>query len=77
MRAQMLVATFVLALAASASAQVLTSPYQPAGSAADLLSRASRMAAEAERRFAKPPAQAPGWAHGSGTGTLRRPVSSR
>jgi hypothetical protein len=77
MRVKMLVATFVLGLAFSASAQVLTSPSQPAGSSADLLSRAARMAAGNQRRFSKPPASAAGWAHGGESGTLRRAVPSR
>jgi hypothetical protein len=71
MRVKTLVAASLLALATSASAQVMSSLSSPQGSAADLLSRASRMAAETQRRFAKPPAHAAGWEHGT------RPVSTR
>ena len=75
MRAQMLVATFVFGLAASASAQVVSSYSPPAGNAADLLSRAARMAADTQRRFVKPPVQPSGWLHG--TSTAGRPATPR
>jgi len=49
MRVKMLFATFVLCVATSVSAQVMTPLSQPAGSVADLLSRAARMAAAPAR----------------------------
>lgn len=77
MRVQILVGTFVLGLAASVSAQVVIPISQPAGSAADLLSRAARLAADAQRRFAKPRAQAAGWVHGGGPDGFGRRGTSR
>ena len=73
MRVKMLVAASLLGLATSASAQVISSLASPAGSATDLLSRASRMAADNQRRFTKPPAQPSGWARGNSSGPNRPP----
>jgi hypothetical protein len=64
------VATLLL-VAASASAQVVSTLSSPPGSSAELLTRASRMAADTQRRFIKP--QTPGsvWAHGTVSGPAR------
>jgi len=77
MRVKMLFATFVLCVATSVSAQVMTPLSQPAGSVADLLSRAARMAADNQRRFAKPQVQGAGWAHGGAPDGFGRRAPSR
>jgi hypothetical protein len=70
MRVKILVASLLL-VAASASAQVVSTFSSPPGSATDLLTRASRMAADTQRRFEKPRTPGTVWAHGSVTGQTR------
>ena len=71
MRPTLLVTTFFVALAVSASAQVLTPMTSGSGSASELLSRAARMAAENQQKFNRRPAQPVGWMHGSPTANSR------
>jgi hypothetical protein len=70
MRVKILVATLLL-VATSASAQVVSTLSSPSGSATDLLTRASRTAAETQRRFEKPRSPGSVWAHGSANGSTR------
>ena len=66
MRLNFVVATIVLGLAVSSSAQVLTPTVSASGNASELLSRAARMAAENQQRFnRRPPAHDQGWVYGS------------